>query len=258
MKNYPKITVVTVCYNALETIEETMLSVLNQTYSNIEYIVIDGGSTDGTVEIIKKYADRLFYWVSESDKGIYDAMNKGIKVATGEYINFMNAGDKFFSNDVLREVFASINATPGVIYGSTFMKYSFGNYIVEPDSLEKIVSRMIFCHQSVFMRSDLAKRHPFRDKYGLAADHGASLEIFNENPNTFFQYAGIIAEYDAKNGISSRNALRAYRHQSALTHSHDTLYRKFRIIVRTYFPYSLLIPLGRIYFGTKKRFKRVK
>ena len=76
----PIISVITVCYNVASTIEKTMLSVLNQTYENVEYIIIDGNSTDGTVDIIKKYADRLAYWVSESDSGIYDAMNKGILV----------------------------------------------------------------------------------------------------------------------------------------------------------------------------------
>ena len=96
-----KISVVTVCYNSVDSIEETMLSVLNQTYSDVEYIIIDGGSTDGTVDIIKKYADRLVYWVSEPDKGIYDAMNKGIAAATGDYINFMNSGDRFASTNVI-------------------------------------------------------------------------------------------------------------------------------------------------------------
>lgn len=84
--NYPLISVITVSYNAVLTIEQTILSVINQTYLNIEYIIIDGGSTDGTVNVIKKYADKIAYWVSESDKGIYDAMNKGIAYSHGENI----------------------------------------------------------------------------------------------------------------------------------------------------------------------------
>ena len=116
-----KISVVTVCYNAADTIEKTMLSVLNQTYHDIEYIIIDGGSTDGTVEIIRKYADRIAYWVSEPDKGIYDAMNKGIKVATGEWINFMNAGDEFVDEGVIEKLFQNRTIdTVGVVFGDDY------------------------------------------------------------------------------------------------------------------------------------------
>ena len=122
MDNQLLISVVTVCYNAVSTIEETMLSVLNQTYTNIEYIIIDGGSTDGTVDIIKKYADRLAYWISEPDKGIYDAMNKGIAVATGDYINFMNAGDLFYDYDVLQKVFIEYSANEDFIAGIASLK----------------------------------------------------------------------------------------------------------------------------------------
>ena len=128
MKNNPLISVVTVSYNAVSTIEQTILSVINQTYPHIEYIIIDGGSTYGTVDIIKKYADKIAYWVSEPDKGIYDAMNKGIKVATGEWINFMNSGDCLYRNDTIEKILNKSSTTNNVsiIYGKTmkiFEKY---------------------------------------------------------------------------------------------------------------------------------------
>ena len=127
-----KISVVTVCYNAADCIEHTMLSVLNQSYPDIEYIVIDGGSTDGTVDIIKKYADRLAYWVSEPDKGIYDAMNKGIAAASGSYINFMNAGDTFASDSVLAEIVPQINPNSQIVYGDVVLKYRGTQFHREP------------------------------------------------------------------------------------------------------------------------------
>lgn len=92
-----KISVITVSYNSVKTIEETILSVFNQTYNNIEYIIIDGGSTDGTVDIIKKYADRLAYWVSESDQGMYDALAKGFEQASGDILCWLNADDLYYN-----------------------------------------------------------------------------------------------------------------------------------------------------------------
>ena len=89
----PLISIVTVSYNAATTIEQTILSVINQDFEDFEYIIVDGGSTDGTVDIIKKYQDKITLWVSEPDRGIYDAMNKGIRLAKGEFIYFINAGD---------------------------------------------------------------------------------------------------------------------------------------------------------------------
>ena len=97
----PLVTIITVVFNGEQLIEETVLSVLNQSYNNVEYIVIDGGSDDGTLKILSKYNDKIDYWLSEPDNGIYDAMNKGIALASGEWINFMNCGDRFASTDVL-------------------------------------------------------------------------------------------------------------------------------------------------------------
>ena len=98
----PIVTVITIAYNCASSIEETMLSVLNQTYSNIEYIVIDGGSVDGTVDVIKKYDHAIDYWVSEPDRGIYDAMNIGVRASTGKWLNFMNVKDVFFREDTIQ------------------------------------------------------------------------------------------------------------------------------------------------------------
>ena len=112
-----RVTIITISYNAVLGIERTINSVITQTYSNLQYIIIDGGSTDGTVDIIKKYADKIDYWVSEPDSGIYYAMNKGIAIADGDWINFMNAGDYFVDRNVIEQIFQhNIECTDNVIY----------------------------------------------------------------------------------------------------------------------------------------------
>ena len=100
----PLISIITVVFNGEKKLEKTILSVINQTYDNLEYIVIDGSSKDGTIDIVKKYEDKINYWVSEKDSGIYEAMNKGILASKGDYINFMNAGDFFTKNNLVSEV----------------------------------------------------------------------------------------------------------------------------------------------------------
>lgn len=151
--NNPLISVVTVSYNAVTTIEQTILSVINQTYSNIEYIIIDGGSTDGTVDIIRKYADRIAYWVSEPDKGIYDAMNKGTKKANGEYIAFLNSDDWYELDAV--SIIAQFadgknDLISGIIklYKNDLFLYAHGS------SMDNIYNEMI-AHPSTFMKRDL-------------------------------------------------------------------------------------------------------
>ena len=204
------ISVVTVCYNAADTIEKTMLSVLNQTYHDIEYIIIDGGSTDGTVEIIRKYADRIAYWVSEPDKGIYDAMNKGIKVATGEWINFMNAGDGFVDEGVIEKLFQNRTIdTVGVVFGDTLFIHKSKQKIVKfgDDPHHKI---MPSCHQSIFCRRNLLVSNPFDLRYKIAADYNFFFQL--KQRKVEFQYIQlVVAIYDATDGISSRNVWRTQK-----------------------------------------------
>ena len=170
IKKHPLISVITVTFNAALSIEQTILSVINQTYSNIEYIIIDGGSTDGTIDIIKKYSNRISYWISEPDKGIYDAMNKGIKVATGEWINFMNVGDAFYDNSVIENIFYNKTYDKiDIIYGNTNLVYSFGSHVLEGGEISAN-KYMPFCHQSSFSKIEPMKKYGFDIKFKICAD----------------------------------------------------------------------------------------
>lgn len=163
MMQIPLVSIITVVRNDVSHIEETMLSVLNQTYPNIEYIVIDGGSTDGTVEIIQKYADKLAYWVSEPDGGIYPAMNKGLQYATGEWVNFMNSGDSFANDHVIEDTFGNLGklssscsqhqTLPWVIGGNTLNVYPDGRIEEHHAETASVIPyRMPFSHQACFVR----------------------------------------------------------------------------------------------------------
>ena len=205
MNTLPKITVVTVTYNAEKCLEETILSVINQTYPNIEYIVIDGGSKDGTVDIIKKYAEHIDYWVSEPDKGIYDAMNKGIDKATGEWINFMNAGDSFVSEKALEKVFNQDYSEYDFIYGDRVNKDVVGLYIekANPFWLQKnaYCPWKGGCHQSTFVKTNTARLHKYSLKYKYAGDYEMMYNIYKANGK--FKYVNIpIALYNLLEGFS--------------------------------------------------------
>lgn len=161
-----KISVVTVCYNAVQTLEKTMLSVLNQTYPDVEYIIIDGGSTDGTVDIIKKYADRLAYWVSEPDKGIYDAMNKGIRVATGDYLYFLGADDILLAD--LGDIISKISNKNIVYYGSIKLKTTGREYSCGFNKLSLIRNNV--SHQAILYPRSVFLKFVYNLDYKLYAD----------------------------------------------------------------------------------------
>ncbi len=199
--NNLKISVVTVCYNVVDTIEQTMLSVLGQTYPNIEYIVIDGGSTDGTVDIIRKYADRLAYWVSEPDKGIYDAMNKGIVAATGDYINFMNAGDRFYDNNTVYDTIAKLISDEDVVYGDTMHVTNWGEYVVKASPLSSLVRRMPIVHQSIFVKTSLMKERGFDTSFRICSDYHFFYNCYAGN-RSFLYVPLIISKYDLTKGVS--------------------------------------------------------
>lgn len=203
----PKISIVTVCYNAVSSIEKTMLSVLNQTYDNIEYIIIDGGSTDGTIDVIKKYAGRLAYWISEPDKGIYDAMNKGIMVAKGDYINFMNSGDTFFDNTVIQRAVNSIGTNrPTVIYGDTLEVYENKQFIRKALDPKHLTKKGILCHQSALINVAYHKAHTYDLNFRILADFNFFFNAYNLDKQIFYRLNTVISRFSMKDrGLSKLN-----------------------------------------------------
>lgn len=239
--NRPKISVVTVCFNAVETIESTIKSVIQQTYDNIEYIIIDGASTDGTLDIINNYNDRIACCLSEPDKGIYDAMNKGIKMATGEWINFMNSGDMFYKNSVLSEVALKLK-DGDIIYGDTMLSFSVGSKLKKPYPLEEIVDRMVFGHQATFVRADYHKEHLFNLFYRSSADYNFFREAYLTGA-LFMYYPITIVTYNAEDGFSIKNKLLSMREDAIIRGQEGSLRWKvkfFRFMVKTYLKDSLV------------------
>lgn len=166
--------IITVTYNAEKVLEKTMLSIFSQTYSDIEYIIIDGGSTDGTLDIIKRYESHVAYWSSEPDKGLYDAMNKGLQKATGDYVWFLNAGDTLRTPDIIAKV-ADIDGYPDIIYGETDIVDGAGHFmgnrrLKAPEKLnwKSFKMGMLVCHQAFIMKRDKAPLYDL--KYRFSAD----------------------------------------------------------------------------------------
>lgn len=177
MKEKLRISIVTVCYNAEKVIDKTIKSVINQSYTGIEYLIIDGASKDGTLDIIEKYAedDRIRY-ISEPDCGIYDAMNKGIALATGEYLQFLNAGDTFVDNKVVASVAAKIEETSAdVVYGNIIYQYPDGSTNVRVygqfcSGLFYYILGDCINHQAVFAKKDCFQKDVFDTSYLVCAD----------------------------------------------------------------------------------------
>lgn len=172
----PVLSVITIVYNNVRDIERTMLSVLDQSYPHIEYVVIDGASTDGTREVIERYQERLACYRSEPDKGIYDAMNKGLALATGDYVLFMNSGDEIYDTETVSAVFASADDAD-IYYGETEMYNenweSLGqrrHKAPESFSWRSFIYGMSISHQAIYVKRTIAAPYDLSYKYSADID----------------------------------------------------------------------------------------
>lgn len=246
-----KISVVTVCFNSVSTLERTMLSVLNQTYPNIEYIIIDGGSTDGTVDIIKKYVDKLAYWVSEPDKGVYDAMNKGVLLATGDYTIFMNSGDRFYNNDVLAKFSCVEFMDADLIYGPVYTEKKDGYYLWEADAVflktdnkrKLVFGAQGICHQGLFSKTILLKKLKFNLKYSICADTDLTYRIFINGNHLVKRLDFIISIYnDSMDGISHNKPIEAIRqYKQIYSYNNNVMFHLLLFIRRSKIVISTII-----------------
>lgn len=263
--NRPLVTVITVVFNGEGDLEKTLLNVLDQTYNNVEYIVVDGGSTDGTLDIIRKYDHAIDYWVSEKDGGIYDAMNKGIRLATGNWINFMNSGDLFYENTTLDKIEFRYRPNFSILYGDiqTFSKRNQFNVrkVSGSVSVQNLVMKMPICHQSMFVTLQSFKHIGLFDtNYKICADHDWLVKALLAG-----QQASYVKECIALcnlDGVSSTSIFQRKRERLAIALIHfDTSKPKIYFMamvsfIKAPFTYCLsklnLIGVGHRFKPTKK------
>jgi putative colanic acid biosynthesis glycosyltransferase len=183
----PLITIITVVRNAKALLEETIISVVSQTYVHTEYIIIDGSSSDGTLDIIEKYAGRIGFWISENDAGIYDAMNKGIENSTGDYLIFMNAGDKFFDSNVLQNFVSALLSKSKIdfIYGDSIELDSRNNTYYRKSRSHRFIWYGMFAHhQAMFFSKKSVGNIRYRQQFTIAGDYAFVSDIL-------FKHSGI-------------------------------------------------------------------
>ena len=224
--NESLVTFITVVFNGVTELELTINSILAQTEKRFEYYIIDGGSTDGTLALIEKYKPQITGFISEKDHGLYDAMNKGMKLGIGKYFWFMNAGDQLFSNDVLEKIFSSLNVThdersgnvprpsslaplyPDVIYGETEVLDQHGNHLGDrrlkaPKKLKwrSLQWGMVVCHQSFLVKRE--KCLPYNLKYTFASDIDWMIRILMRS-KTIHNTHLILSKFKS-GGVSQKN-----------------------------------------------------
>ena len=201
--NLPKVTVITVVYNGAELLEDTIKSVINQTYSTLEYIIIDGGSTDGTLNLINKYSKKLKYWISEQDQGIYDAMNKGVKASSGEWLIFMNSGDWFYEVTTIEKIFLCRDlSTTEFVYGNTLKRSAHKIKVDIPSKASEFWKKLVV-HQSIFSRKALNEKYPFDLNFKVSADFDFIFKVFYYRHQTLY-VDEVISSFDMI-GFSKQN-----------------------------------------------------
>jgi glycosyltransferase involved in cell wall biosynthesis len=259
----PLITIITVVYNGAKYIEDTINSVLNQSYTNIEYIIIDGGSTDGTINIIKKYENKIDYWVSEKDKGISDAFNKGLSKATGDIIGLINADD-YYNDNTVDLIVKNYNKNIDIYYGSIIKIDNSDNKIYlksSKDALKSIdkCNMQFIYHPTFFITSKLYKKYGyFNNDYNLAMDYEFLSRIdFKKIKSCYIESYLTIMRMDGISDIFNYKAklevINAYRKRNSILFD-LYIFKEYYQTVKSYIRYKLTnYKLGRKLIEFKRK-----
>ena len=218
----PIVSIITITYNAVQTVERTILSVEEQDYPAIQYIVIDGGSTDGTMQVVGRHSKRVNLIVSEPDDGIYYAMNKGLDIATGEYVWFVNAGDEFNGPDAVSRAMANADGAD-ICYGDTVITAMDGSIIggrrlTPPETLTRDSFRdgMLVCHQAFIARRTLCPHYD--TQYRFSADYDWCLRIIEKSRKTVNTHETIVRFLDG--GVTKSHIVDGLRERFRIMRQH--------------------------------------
>lgn len=235
-----KVSIVTVTYNCKTIIKETLENILQQDYCNKEVLIIDGNSTDGTLDILNRITNKLDYFSSEPDRGIFDAMNKSLNHVTGDYVIFMNAGDRFVNNHIISDVFNDCKGYEDLIYGDDYIQTSLGYklrkasaiYTKNPTRRDFVFKSQGFCHQALFTKTEILKRIKFNLNYPLGADYDTTAQVFLKG-NHLIRYVGKpIAIFDDRHGGASHNHVRRIYKERMLMFSYRPTFIDWLLITK--------------------------
>ncbi len=223
-----KFSIITVCYNSENTIEKTIKSILSQNYKNFEYIIVDGGSTDNTMKIINNFKDNIHLIISEKDKGIYDAINKGIKISSGDIISIIHSDDIYFDDNILGFVnsYFDNNQDLDCLIGSTLIKKNHNNSIIRKYNPTIFKTWMLYLgfsppHPSTFMKKEIYDKYGYyKTDYEIAGDFEFFLRIFNKNKIVYkllkkifvtMSFGGKSTKSIKSNIVSSKEILKSFK-----------------------------------------------
>lgn len=247
-----KVSIITVVLNNRDSLKETIESVISQKYDGIEYIIVDGGSTDGTIELIKEYyPSSIDKFVSEKDRGIHDAMNKGVDIATGDLVYFLNSDDTFYNEEVVSKVVESLRMSPqfDYYYGGVISKNIFGsqseNLFLKKIPCQSLMLGQHIRHQSIFVRRELFDQlGKFNIKYRVNAVYDWECKLVKNQKRGYF--LDMVIAYYNETGFSSKGTWFQYKEKISIIGKHFGFFAGFIYSIKSVFKFSTVYILRKI------------